>query len=100
MVESVVPEVAPLKSPTLRMTSSARLSMSSGIFVYEGTINEAGDEIVLMNKFLDPMTNEWKESRSLMRISADKLHYISYEVTDGEERKMMEITATRKGETR
>ena len=71
-------------------------TMSSGIYSYEGSINEAGDEIVLMGKYMDPITKEWTKTRSVMRISADQLHYVSYETADGEERKTMEITATRK----
>ncbi len=70
--------------------------MSTGIYSYSGSINEAGDEITLNGRFMDPGTGDWKESRSLMKISGDKLHSISYEKTEGgEERKVMEITATR-----
>ena len=72
-------------------------NMSSGIYAYEGSINEAGDEIVMMGKLMDPVTREWVKTRSVMKISADKLHYTSYETRGGEERKMMEITATRAG---
>ncbi len=60
-------------------------------------MNEAGDEMTLNSRFMDPLTREWRKSRSVMKISSDKLHYISYETTaDGQERKVMEITATRK----
>ncbi len=71
--------------------------MSTGIYSYSGSMNEAGDEMVLSSRFKDPMSGTWKESRSVMKISRDKLHYISYEkAEDGAERKVMEITATRK----
>lgn len=72
-------------------------NMSTGIYTYEGSINETGNEIVLEGKFMDPLTKEWKQTRSVMRISADELHYVGYETADGQERKMMEITATRMG---
>lgn len=71
--------------------------MSTGIYSYSGSMNEAGDEMILSSRFQDPITGESKESRSVMRVFGDKLHYISYEKTEGgAERKMMEITATRK----
>jgi hypothetical protein len=69
---------------------------ASGIYMYGGSLNEAGDEIVLSGKYMDPMTNEWKETRSVMRISGDQLHYVGYEMMEGEKIKTMEITATRK----
>ena len=68
---------------------------STGIYSYSGSINEAGDEMMLEGKFMDPVTKEWKHSRSVMRMSRDKLHYESYEKSDGSEWKTMEITATR-----
>lgn len=72
-------------------------NMSTGLYTYDGTINEAGDEIALKGKYMDPVTKEWRETRSVMKISPDRLHYTSYESEDGKEQKMMEITATRKG---
>jgi hypothetical protein len=72
-------------------------NMSTGIYTYEGSINEAGDEIVLTGKYMDPMTKEWKKTRSVMRISADKIHTTGYETVNGTEQKTMEITATRTG---
>jgi hypothetical protein len=69
---------------------------ATGIYSYEGTINEAGDEIVLKGKYIDPLTKETKTGRSVMRLSADVLHVVSYETSGGEEWKMMEITGKRK----
>jgi hypothetical protein len=69
---------------------------STGIYYYAGSINEAGDEMALKGKFMDPVTKKWTQTRSVMRISADKLHYESYETSDGQERKTMELTAKRK----
>lgn len=68
---------------------------STGIYTYDGSINEAGDEMVLKGRYMDPLTNKWKETRSVMKISPDNLHYVSYETEDGKEQKMVEITATR-----
>ena len=70
--------------------------MSTGIYSYSGSINEAGDEMVLESKYMDPITKEWKHTRSVMRISSNKLHYESYEKSDGQERKTMELTDTRR----
>ncbi len=70
--------------------------MSTGIYSYSGSINEAGDEMTLEGKYMDPITKEWRQTRSVMRISSDKLHYVGYESSNGQERKTMEITATRK----
>ncbi|UCF20015.1 MAG: DUF1579 domain-containing protein [Gemmatimonadota bacterium] len=70
--------------------------MSTGIYWYSGSINEAGDEVSLKSKYIDPITKEWRNTRSVMRISSDKLHYESYETFDGQERKTMEITGIRK----
>jgi hypothetical protein len=71
-------------------------SSSTAIYSYEGTINEAGDEIVLKGMYIDPMTKEKKTGRSVMRLSADEVHVVSYETSGGEEWKMMEITGKRK----
>lgn len=70
--------------------------MSTGVYSYTGSINEAGDEIELKGRYMDPVTGEWKDTRSVMRFSDDQLHYISYETVNGEEHKIMEITGTRK----
>jgi hypothetical protein len=70
---------------------------ATGIYSYEGTINESGDEIVLKGKYIDPLTKESKTGRSVMRLSADVLHVVSYETSGSEEWKMMEITGKRKG---
>lgn len=71
--------------------------LSTAIYSYSGSINEAGDEMILSSRFKDPMSGTWKESRSVMKVSKDNLHYVSYEkAEDGPERKVMEIKATRK----
>lgn len=72
-------------------------NMSTGMYRYEGSINEAGDEIVLKSQYMDPITKEWKKTRSVMKFSANELHYTHYEIEDGKERKTMEVKATRKG---
>jgi len=70
--------------------------MSTGIYTYTGSMNEAGDEMVLKGKYMDPATGEWKENRSVMRIvGPDELHYESWEIADGTEWKVMEVKATR-----
>ena len=70
--------------------------MSTTIYSYSGSVNEAGDKMVLKGKYKDPASGEWKENRSVMRIvSPNELHYVGYEMADGEERKVMEIKATR-----
>lgn len=69
---------------------------STGIYEYSGSINDDGTEMTLKGKYKDPVSGEWKENRSVMRISKDELHYTSYEVDGGKEWKMMEMTATRK----
>ena len=69
---------------------------STGIFLYSGTINDDGTEMSLTGKYKDPTTGEWRETRSVMRISKDNLHYVSYEVEGTTEKKTMEITGTRK----
>lgn len=69
---------------------------STGIFQYTGSISDDGTEIALKGKYKDPVTGEWKENRSVMRISKDMLHYAGYEMEGGEEWKVMEITGTRK----
>lgn len=72
--------------------------MSTGIYTYTGSIDEAGKEIALIGKYQDPMTREWKQSRSEMHLISDtELHYVSYEVQGDQEIKIMEITGTRKG---
>lgn len=70
--------------------------MSTGIYQYSGSMNDDGTEMTLKGKYKDPVSGEWKENRSVMRISKDELHYTGYEVDGGKEWKMMEITATRK----
>jgi len=69
---------------------------STGIFQYTGSISDDGTEIKLKGKYKDPVTGEWKENRSVLRISKDTLHYVGYEMEGGEEWKIMEITSTRK----
>jgi hypothetical protein len=71
--------------------------MSTGIYTYSGSMNEAGDEMTLTGKYMDPVTKEWRETRSVMKISKDELHYTGWETVNGEEHKTMEITGTRKG---
>ncbi len=71
-------------------------NMSTGIYLGEGTINEAGDEMVLHGSYTDPLTKEETATRSGMRISDTELTAIAYETVDGQEQKMMEITAWRK----
>lgn len=70
-------------------------NMSTALFAYEGSLNEAGDEMTLTGKYMDPMTKEWKETRSVMRFSESELLYVSYEVVNGQEQKMMEISGRR-----
>jgi hypothetical protein len=69
---------------------------STGIFLYSGSISDDGTEIRLNGKYKDPVTGDWRENRSVMRISKDNIHYVSYEMDGGDEWKMMEITGTRK----
>ena len=71
-------------------------NMSTGIYTYEGTINEAGDEIVLSGSYTDPATKEQNETRNVMRFSDTELHYVGYAIVDGHEQKTSEITARRK----
>jgi hypothetical protein len=70
--------------------------MSTGIYQYSGSMNDDGSEMVMKGKYKDPVSGEWRENRSVMKISKDELHYTSYEMDGGKEWKMMEITATRK----
>jgi hypothetical protein len=72
-------------------------NMSTAIYRYEGSINDAGDEIVLEGKYMDPVTKEWKHTRSVMQFSGDELLYVSYDIVDGNEVKTMEVKGTRKG---
>ncbi len=69
---------------------------STGIFLYSGSINDDGTEMTLKGKYKDPVTGDWMETRSVMRISKDSLHYSSYEMEGAGERKTMEITGIRK----
>ncbi len=69
---------------------------ATGIYSYSGSINEAGDQITLKGKYMDPVTKVWTQTRSVMRISKDKIHYENFEISDGQERKTMEITGKRK----
>jgi hypothetical protein len=68
---------------------------STGIYLYSGSMSDDGTEMTLKGKYKDPVSGEWRETRSVMRISDDKIHYTSYEVDGGKEWKMMEITGTR-----
>ncbi len=70
--------------------------MSTGIYRYSGSMSEDGSEMTLKGKYKDPASGEWKESRTVMRVSKDSFHYTGYEMEGGKEWKMMEITATRK----
>lgn len=71
--------------------------MSTGVYSYEGSIGEDGKEFVVKGTYTDPVSNEKRETRSVMRIvSPDRLHYESFETRDGKEVKIMEITSTRK----
>ncbi len=71
--------------------------MSTGIYSYSGSLNDSGDKLVLTGKYQDPVTNEWRTTKSVMRVeSPDRLHYVSYQIRDGEEIQEMEIIATRK----
>lgn len=69
---------------------------STGMYTYTGSISDDGTELILKGKYKDPVSGEWRETRSVMRISEDNLHYTGYEVDGGKEWKMMEITGTRK----
>lgn len=71
--------------------------MSTGVYTYQGSIGESGNEFVLTGTYTDPVSNEKRETRSVMRIvSPNELHYETYETRDGKEVKTMEITSTRK----
>ena len=69
---------------------------STGIFLYSGSMNDDGTEMTLKGRYKDPVTGEWRETRSVMRISKDNLHYIDYEMEGANEKKTMEIIGTRK----
>jgi hypothetical protein len=70
-------------------------NMSTGIYSYVGTINEAGDEIVLVGSYTDPVTMERGETRSVMTISENEIRSVAYQIVNGQEQKTMEVIARR-----
>ena len=82
---------------TGQLESSWIDDMSTGVYTYEGSIGPNGKEFVLKGTYTDPVSNEVRQTRTVMQIvSPNELHYETFETRDGKEVKMMEMTATRK----
>lgn len=70
-------------------------NMSTSLYRYTGSMD--GNELELHGKFMDPMSGEWIETRSVRTIiSDDEMTEVGYEIRDGQERKTMETTYKRK----
>lgn len=68
----------------------------TGIYLYTGSSNEAGDEMTLRGKYKDPVTQDWVETRSLMKIvSPDEIQETVWEKRGDQEVRTMEIVYRR-----
>lgn len=68
---------------------------STILYVYRGSLDEAGGELTLESKYRDPATGEWVETRSVRTMQGDTMVDIGWETRDGVERKSMEIAYRR-----
>jgi hypothetical protein len=73
-------------------------SMSTGIFISEGSADESGKVLTFVGKMDDPMTGQKdKPTKFIIRIlSADKHVMEMHDLSLGEKSKVFEMTYTRK----
>ena len=70
-------------------------NMSTALYRYSGSVNEAGDEVTLKGKYKEPGTGTWVETRSVRKIEGDRMVDTAWETRDGQEYKSMEIVYER-----
>jgi hypothetical protein len=72
-------------------------SMSTGLFLSEGTSDDKGKVFTLVGDYDDPMTGMKQKSKTVLTIVDENKHtYVSYMIgPNGEETKSMEITYVR-----
>lgn len=72
-------------------------SMSTGAMIAEGQANAAGDEVTYFADYIDPMTNQKKDIKSVLRhLGEDKSQFVMYEkLPDGSWHKHLVADSTR-----